>query len=106
MKADADGHAHALQRHPDGTSDYVRYRPDQCALATRWICRTPDQEGLGVAFPATSGVEGHTIERSKGRVVTVAGGDVWRADMAFGLLTAAETSEAIARIDRVRGMDT
>lgn len=102
MKADAEGHAHALQKHPDGTADYVRYRPDQTHMATRWICRTPDQEGLGVAFPATSGVEGYTAEKAKGRVVTLKGGESWRADMTFGLLTAAETDAAIALIDRVR----
>ncbi len=102
MKADTDGHAHALQKHPDGTADYVRYRPDQVAMATRWICRTPDQEGLGVAFPATAGVEGYSAEKAKGRVLTVEGGGTWRADMAFGLLKADETREAIARIDRVR----
>ncbi len=102
MKADAKGHAHALQKHPDGTADYVRFRPDQVAMATRWICRTPDQEGLGVAFPATSGVEGYAFEKAKGRVVTLAGCETWRADMVFGLLTADETTDAIAEIDRVR----
>lgn len=102
MKADADGFAHALQRHPDGSSDYVRFRPDQVPMATRWICRTPDQDGIGIAFPSTSGVEGYGVEKAKGRVVSLEGGGHWRADMAFGLLTAEETDDAISRIDRIR----
>ncbi|MEM9794101.1 MAG: DUF4432 family protein [Pseudomonadota bacterium] len=104
MKPDPDGHAHALQKHPDGTADYVRYRPDQVKMATRWICRTPDQEGLGIAFPTTSGVEGYTAEKAKGRVVSLEGDGAWRVDTTLGLLTAEETSAAIARINRVRGM--
>ena len=50
MINDADGFAHALQKHPNGTADYVRCRPDQAPICTRWICRTPDQDGLGIAF--------------------------------------------------------
>ncbi|MEO0943811.1 MAG: DUF4432 family protein [Pseudomonadota bacterium] len=102
MKSDADGFAHAVQKHPDGTADYVRCRPDQARLCTRWICRTPDQDGLGLAFPATSGVEGYTVEKSKGRVETVAGGDSWRLDMQLGLLAVEETSDMIEKINRVR----
>ncbi|MCG6884358.1 MAG: DUF4432 family protein [Silicimonas sp.] len=103
MKADADGYARALQKHPDGTSDYVRYRPSQAPLCMRWICRTPDQDGIGVAFPATSGVEGYRVEKQKGRVVTLAGGSDWRIDFTLGLLTAAETEAAIEAIDAIRG---
>ncbi len=102
MQADADGFAHALHKHPQGFSDYLRYRPDQAPLATRWICRTPDQDGLGVAFPSTSGVEGYTVEKSKGRVVTLDGGDTWRIDMQIGHLTADETAEAISAIEAIR----
>ncbi len=102
MTSDADGFAHALQKHPDGTADYVRCRPDQAPLCTRWICRTPDQDGLGIAFPSTSGVEGYTAEKAKGRVETVEGGETWQIDMRLGLLTARETAEAVAMIDKVR----
>ncbi len=102
MKSDVDGFAHAVQKHPDGTADYVCCRPDQAPLCTRWICRTLDQDGLGIAFPATSGVEGYSVEKAKGRVETLEGGDIWRLDMRLGLLTAAETAETIALIDAVR----
>ncbi len=103
MIPDSDGHAHALQKHPDGTADYIRYRPDQAPLATRWICRTPDQEGLGVAFPTTSGVEGYSAEKAKGRVVALEGGSTWRIAYSLGLLTPDETHRTIELIDRIRG---
>jgi len=104
MTGDTDGFAHAVQKHPDGTADYVRCRPDQAPLCTRWICRTPDQDGLGIAFPSTSGVEGYAAEKAKGRVESVEGGENWQIDMRLGLLTASEAADVIALIDRTRGM--
>lgn len=103
MNSDAHGFAHALQKHPDGTADYVRCRPDQAPLCTRWICRTPDQDGLGIAFPSTSGVEGYTAEKAKGRVETLESGATWQLDMQLGLLTAQETKEAVAMIAELNG---
>ena len=102
MLADKDGLAHAMQRHPDGSADYLRYRPSQAPLCTRWICRTPDQDGLGFAFPATSEVEGYTAEKAKGHGLELAGGDVWRIDIRMGLLTDAEADDVEARIEAVR----
>jgi len=102
LNADADGYSHALQKHPDGFSDYISYRPDQAPVCMRWICRTPDQDGLGVAFPATSGVEGYTTEKAKGRVVNLAGGETWRIAMRMGHLTAAETSDVIHTIEGIQ----
>ena len=51
MMADDDGMAHAIQKRPDGTGDYIGFHPAQAPLSTRWICRTPDQDGLGIALP-------------------------------------------------------
>ncbi len=102
LKAGADGVAHALHKHPDGFSDYVSYRPDQAPVCMRWICRTPDQDGIGFAFPSTSGVEGYTVEKSKGRAVELRGGEIWRIDMKIGHLTAAETSDVIEKIENIR----
>ncbi len=102
LKAGADGYGHALQQHPEKFSDYISYQPDKAPVCMRWICRTPDQDGLGVAFPSTSGVEGYTIEKGKGRVVNVAGGDTWRIAMRMGHLTEAETQDAIQTIEAIR----
>lgn len=102
LNAGADGYGHALQKHPEGFSDYICYRPDEAPVCMRWICRTPDQDGLGVAFPATSGVEGYTTEKAKGRVVSLAGGESWRIAMRMGNLTAAETSDVIRTIEQIQ----
>ena len=102
MNADAEGYGHALQEHPEGFSDYICYRPDEAPVCMRWICRTPDQGGLGVAFPATSGVEGYTTEKAKGRVVNLDGGEIWRIGMRMGHLTATETSDVIRTIKQIQ----
>ena len=102
MKPDKAGFAHALQKRPDGTADYIRYRPEQAAKCIRWICRTPDQDAIGMAFPATAEVEGYAAEKRKGNIVVLDGGKSWRVDMRLGLLTAAETEAAIRDIEAAR----
>jgi Domain of unknown function (DUF4432) len=103
MQPDRDGFAHALLKHPDGTSDYMRYRPDQCSQCCRWICRTPDQDAIGMAFPSTSEVEGYTAEKKKGLYVDLAGQKSWRVDMRLGALSKPETAEVIRQINLTSG---
>jgi len=102
LKAGTDGFGHALQKHPEKFSDYISYQPNNAPVCMRWICRTLDQDGLGVAFPSTSGVEGYTIEKGKGRVAKVAGGETWRIAMRMGHLTQAETTEVIRTIEAIQ----
>ena len=102
LQAGADGYGHALQKHPENYSDYISYRPDKAPVCMRWICRTPDQDGLGMAFPATSGVEGYTTEKAKGRVANLAGGETWQIDMRMGHLTTTETSDVIRTIKQIQ----
>jgi hypothetical protein len=102
MQAGPDGFAHALQRRPDGTSDYIRYQPSQTPMCIRWICRTPDQDAIGIAFPSTSEVEGYTAEKAKGQVLKLDGGKSWRVDMRMGLLTSEETEAMTDQISRIR----
>ena len=102
MLADAAGKAHAMQRHPAGSADYISYQPSQAPICMRWVCRTPDQDGLGIAFPSTSEVEGHTAEKAKGQVVELGGGEIWNIDIRMGLLTASETDGMMQRNEQVR----
>ena len=102
LEAGEDGMAHALQKHPEGCADYITYRPDIAPVCMRWVCRTPDQDGLGVAFPSTSGVEGYTAEKAKGRVVQLEGGETWRIEVQMGHLSASETANMIETIDGIR----
>jgi hypothetical protein len=103
MTAGTNGFAHALQRRPDGTADYMRYMPKQTKLCIRWICRTPDQDAIGMAFPSTSETEGYSIEKKKGNVVVVEGGHSWRVDMRLGALTKAETAAVVKEIEAING---
>ncbi len=103
MRAGADGFAHALLRRPDGTADYMRYRPDQCSQCVRWICRTPDQDAIGMAFPSTSEVEGYSAEKKKGLFVNLDGGKTWRVDMRIGCLDRAGTERVVKEIAAING---
>ena len=73
-ETDGDGWAHSMQVHPDGAADYIRYRPDQLDHGVRWICRTPDQDALGLILPSTAEPEGYTAEKAKGNIKTLAAG--------------------------------
>lgn len=101
MLADEDGWTHAMQCHPDGSADWISYRPAQAPLCNRWICRTADTQGLGLAFPSTSGVEGYNTEKSRGAYHALAGNETWRVDTRMGALDrddAAHMSRAIHSI--------
>lgn len=103
MIAGKDGWTHAMQRHPDGTADVISHVHAQGPRATRWVCRTADQQGLGIVFPSTAGVEGYTAEKAKGRIVEVAPKGTWSIEMRMGTLTAGETAEMAGRVDRIAG---
>ena len=98
MQADHDGFAHALQKRPDGSADYIRYQPSQASKCIRWICRTPDQDAVGMAFPATAETEGFTAEKAKGNLVELGGGKRWTVSMRLGTLGQKETAELVARL--------
>jgi len=102
-RADADGWAHTMQVHPDGSADYVRHRPQQLPVGVRWISRTPDQDALGVVLPATAGAEGRAAEREQGHVKELAGGAAWRCEYHLGTLDPAEVGEVEEKISEIVG---
>lgn len=93
--SDAQGWAHTLQVHPDGSADYLSHRPDQLNHGVRWICRTADQDALGLCLPATAEPEGYHAELAKGNVRSLAGGAIARFDMLMGYLAADEAAQLI-----------
>lgn len=97
--ADAEGWAHSMQVHPDGSADYVRHRPDQLDQGVRWICRTPDQQALGLVLPATAEAEGYHAEKAKGNVKSLAGGASFHCEMEAGWLSPAEAEATARHID-------
>jgi len=96
MEADGEGQAHAMQRHPDGSAEFVSYPRDTAPVAIRWLSRTGDHDGVGLAFPATSGVAGRTAEHARGRFVRLLAGGAWRLATTVGRLDPAG-AEALAR---------
>jgi hypothetical protein len=71
MKRDARGMTHVMQRHTDGTADYVGWDPSVMDHVVRWIVVHADQKVLGMALPATCDPEGYTAEKQKGNVRTL-----------------------------------
>ena len=88
---DEDGWAHTMQLHPDGSSDYVRHQPAQLDKGIRWICRTPDQDAMGMILPATAEPEGYTAEKAKGNVKILQPGKKFFCEMEMGVLNDEET---------------
>lgn len=103
MIADDTGWTHAMQVHPQGHADFISYDARTLPLAIRWVCRTGDQQGLGIALPATAGVEGHATEKAAGRLVLVPPQGQWSARMRMGTLDAAAAAAMERRIDRLAG---
>jgi len=99
--ADEDGWAHSMQVHPDGSADFISHRRDQLDHGIRWICRTPDQDALGLCLPATAEPEGYRAEKAKGNVRLLPAGSTVRFDMEAGYLTPEEAKGLEARIERI-----
>lgn len=99
---DSDSWAHSMQVHLDGSADYIRHRPDQLDHGVRWICRTPDQDALGLLLPATAEPEGYSAEKAKGNIKTLAAGAVWHVEFVVGALTPQETKEVKALVEHIR----
>ncbi len=101
--SDAAGSAHTMQVHPDGTADYIRHQPQELDHGVRWICRTPDQDALGMVLPATAEPEGYSAEKAKGNVKVLGPGAVFHCEMECGVLTEAETHKMEQNIAELIG---
>jgi hypothetical protein len=104
--ADEDGWAHTMQLLPDGKggiccADYLRHRPDQLDTGVRWICRTPDQDALGMILPATAEPEGYTAEKAKGNIKVIPAQGSWHFDLEMGVLSPERARQVEARIAQI-----
>jgi hypothetical protein len=104
--ADSEGWAHSMQVHPDGTADYIRHRPAQLDKGVRWICRTPDQDALGLVLPATAEPEGYHAEKAKGNVKVIPAGGSYTCDIEAGWLNRTEASQMAENIHGILGDQT
>lgn len=101
--ADADGWAHTLQHHPDGTADYVRHRPAELPKGVRWICRTANKQALGMVLPATAEPEGYSAEKAKGNIVVLPAEGRFETSFAMGAVDAAEAERLANHIADIVG---
>lgn len=101
MLSDEEGIAHAMQLVPEGGADFVSYKPAELDHAVRWICRTPDQQGLGIVLPATAEPDGYTKEKEKGNVKSLQGGATFRTSFDLGALDPRESESLANQIQTV-----
>jgi hypothetical protein len=73
LRADAQGWTHMMQKHTDGSADYISYDVKVLDHTVRWILQHPDQKVAGIALPSTCDPEGYTAEKKKGNVRTLPG---------------------------------
>jgi hypothetical protein len=98
--ADRNDWAHTLQIHPDGSADLLRHHPDQLNHGVRWICRTGDQDALGIE-PGTAEVEGFSAEKQKGNIRSLPGGMIFTSELEVGVLNLDETRHEATLIEQV-----
>lgn len=92
-----DGWAFALQLHPQGRADIVRYRPAELPNRIRWLVRDGDQDALGLALPATA-VRGAFRETQEGNVHSLAPGAEFTWGIEFGVLDETETTACLSTV--------
>jgi hypothetical protein len=100
---DENGWAHSMQVHPDGSADYISHRPDQLDHGVRWICRTADQDALGLVLPATAEPEGYHAEKAKGNLKILPPQGSFHLEMEIGALSPDEARRMEAQIDAIIG---
>jgi len=101
--ADSEGFAHFMQVHPDGSADYVSYKPEELDHASRWFCINEDKQALGLVLPATADAEGYTAEKKKGNIKIVEGKKSASFNVTAGYLDKAETGEKEKYISGITG---
>ena len=101
--AGPDGWAHSLQIHPGGAADYVSHRPDQLPSATRWLCRTADQDALALVEPGTAEPEGYLAEKAKGNLKILPPGGVFHGEIVAGALLAEDAGRIEQLINTIIG---
>lgn len=93
---DDEGRSHFMQIHPDGTADYTSFKPEDTGTAARWICRTGDQEAVGMAFPVRSPDETARINGQAVSHAPLGKGEKFKNEILAAVFTPAE-AEAMAR---------
>ena len=86
-KPDAKGWAIVKQVYPKKAGGvFVRYRPKELPYATRWLCRTPHDDALGMCLPATAEHKGRLYCQAHKEQRYLAPGKSFSAHIETGIL--------------------
>jgi hypothetical protein len=98
MKSDAQGMTHMLQKHPDGSADYISWNVKDLDHTVRWILSHDDQKVMAMALPSTCDPEGYTAEKKKGNVRSIPGLGSAHFALSVGYLAKVEAQRIETRI--------
>ena len=91
LRSDASGMTHMLQKHADGSSDYIGYDLRSLDHTVRWILIHEDQKVMAMSLPASCDPEGYTSEKKKGNVRSIPGLGKAEFSLRVGALDPVET---------------
>lgn len=100
-EADQEGWAHSLMVRPNGSSYYVSWEIEKAPYAIRWLCRTGNEDGVGIALPSTGTNRGTSYQRDKGHYNTLEPNSSDTIKWKFGLLQQAETKQMTTYIKQI-----
>jgi hypothetical protein len=97
-RGDEQGWAHAMQVMPEGDACYVTFRLAELPYALRWICRTGDEDGIGIALPSTGNHLGTRYQKEHGLFNTIPPQGSGTLRFNFGYLPKAEAEKVEQKI--------
>ena len=101
LRSDENGETHMLQKHADGTADYIAYNPAVFDHTVRWILIHDDQKVNAMALPATCGPEGYTREKEKGTIKSLAPGETKTFSVKVGALNPEAAKSMSDKIEKL-----
>ncbi len=93
LKADSDGRTHIMQKHTDGSADYISYNPVDLNHTVRWFLKHEDKRVIGMALPSTCDPEGYTAEKEKGNVRSLEAGEKKTFSVSIGFLPSGDAGK-------------
>ena len=100
-ESDENHWAHAMQVMPDGDACYVGFRTTELPYALRWLCRTGDEDGIGIALPTTGTNRSTAYQKTHGLYNTLAPDAHESIRFNFGYLDKKETKEMERHIESI-----
>jgi len=70
-ESDREGWARCLQVAPDGSADYLAFKPSELPYGIRWIARTGNEDAIGICLPSTAEHKGMKYCREREQIKTL-----------------------------------